>query len=141
VLSDRAARGKSTPNLRELLLAAPDINVEIFKEQILPGLALLQGTHRSIYASSSDLALRASKIVHDFHRLGETTGGVMTFAGFETIDASGVAPLLRSFGHSYVVDSAKVLGDIAETITLHFNADQRSLLRQGAPPAAWWLLK
>src|SRR5262249_4586806 len=51
VLSDRASRGKPTPNLRELLLAAPDINAEIFREQILPGLAMLQGTHRSIYAS------------------------------------------------------------------------------------------
>lgn len=141
VLSDRASRGKPTPNLHELLLAAPDINAEIFREQILPGLEKLQGTHRSIYASSSDLALRASKIVHDYRRVGETIGGVLTFADFETIDASGVAPALRSFGHSYVVDSAKVLGDIAETIDLHFDADQRNLPRQGAPPSAWWLLK
>lgn len=141
VLSDRASRGKPTPNLRELLLAAPDINAEIFKEQILPGLAKLQGTHRSIYASSSDLALRASKIVHDYRRVGETIGGVLTFADFETIDASSAAPTLRSFGHSYVVDSAKVLGDIAETIDLRFGAEQRNLTRQGAPPSAWWVLK
>jgi esterase/lipase superfamily enzyme len=141
VLSDRASKGKPTPHLRELLLAAPDINAEIFREQILPGLEKLQGTHRSIYASSSDLALRASKIVHDYRRVGETIGGVLTFADFETIDASGAAPSLRSFGHSYVVDSAKVLGDIAETIDLHFGADQRSLPRQGSPPSAWWLLK
>jgi esterase/lipase superfamily enzyme len=141
VLSDRASRGKLTSNLRELLLAAPDINAEIFKEQILPGLGKLQGTHRSIYASSSDLALRASKIVHDYRRVGETIGGVLTFSDFETIDASGVAPTLRSFGHSYVVDSAKVLGDIAETIDLHFGAEQRNLPRQGTPPSAWWVLK
>lgn len=50
VLSDRASRGKPTPNLHELLLAAPDINAEVFREQILPGLAKLQGTHRSIAA-------------------------------------------------------------------------------------------
>lgn len=141
VLSDRASRGKLMPHLRELLLAAPDINAEIFKEQILPGLANLQGTHRAIYASSSDLALRASKIVHDYRRVGETIGGVLTFADFETIDASGVAPTVRSFGHSYVVDSVKVLGDIAETIDLHFGAEQRNLARQGTPPSAWWVLE
>jgi esterase/lipase superfamily enzyme len=141
VLNDRAAKGKSLPNLRELFLAAPDINAEIFREVIVPGIAKLQGLHRTIYASSSDLALRASKIVHDYRRVGETDGGVLTFDGFETIDASSVAPLLRSFGHSYIVDSTKVLGDIAETFTMHFTADQRSLQRAGAPPAYWWLLK
>jgi esterase/lipase superfamily enzyme len=141
VLNDRAAQGKSLPNLRELFLAAPDINAEIFREMIVPSIAKLQGVHRTIYASSSDLALRASKIVHDYRRVGETDGGVLTFDGFETIDASGVAPLLRAFGHSYVVDSTKVLGDIAETLTMHFTADQRSLQRAGAPPGYWWLLK
>jgi esterase/lipase superfamily enzyme len=140
-LSDRVSQGKPTPNIRELLLAAPDINAEIFREQILPGLEKLQGTHRSIYASSADLALRASKIVHDYRRVGETTGGVLTFTDFETIDASAVSPSLRSFGHSYVVDSVKVLGDIAETIDLHFGADQRNLPHQGVPPSMWWLLK
>jgi esterase/lipase superfamily enzyme len=121
-------------------LAAPDINAEIFREKILPGLSTL-AAHRTIYASSSDVALRASKVVHDYRRVGETEGGVLTFAGFETIDASSVAPLLRSFGHSYVVDSTKVLGDIAETLSMRFNADQRNLPRQGTPPSAWWLLK
>jgi esterase/lipase superfamily enzyme len=141
VLNDRAARGKSLANLRELFLAAPDINAEIFREMIVPGMAKLQGVHRTIYASSSDIALRASKIVHDYPRVGESDGGVLTFEGFETVDASGVAPLLRAFGHSYVVDSAKVLGDIAETLTLHFTADQRNLQRGGAPPGQWWLLR
>nr|WP_283848708.1 alpha/beta hydrolase [Bradyrhizobium brasilense] len=141
VLGSRAAQGKQTSNLRELLLAAPDINAEIFREQILPGLEKLRGAHKSIYASSADLALRASKIVHDYRRVGETIGGVLTFADFETIDASSVSPALRSFGHSYVVDSVKVLGDIAETIDLRFGADQRNLPRQGVPPSTWWRLK
>jgi esterase/lipase superfamily enzyme len=140
VLSDRASKGKVVPNLRELLLAAPDINAEIFREKILPGLSTL-AAHRTIYASSSDVALRASKVVHDYRRVGETEGGVLTFAGFETIDASSVAPLMRAFGHSYVVDSTKVLGDIAETLSMRLNADQRNLQRHGTPPAAWWLLK
>lgn len=139
-LRDREANGKKIPNLRELMLAAPDINAEIFREQILPGLAKLD-VHRTIYASSSDVALRASKVVHDYRRVGETDGGVLTFDGFETIDATAVAPIVRAFGHSYVVDSAKVLGDIADTLYLHFNADQRSLPKDGTPPQQWWVLK
>jgi Alpha/beta hydrolase of unknown function (DUF900) len=140
VLRDRAAKGKNIPNLRELLLAAPDVNAEIFREKIIPGLAAID-VHRTIYASSSDVALRASKIVHEYRRVGETTDGVLTFKGFETVDASGVAPILRAFGHSYVVDSTKVLGDIADTLSLHFTADQRSLPKQGTPPDIWWVLK
>ncbi|MBR1225220.1 alpha/beta hydrolase [Bradyrhizobium sp. AUGA SZCCT0176] len=140
VLKDRAANGKNIPNLKELLLAAPDINAEIFKDKILPGLAAID-VHRTIYASSSDVALRASKVVHDYRRVGETTDGVLTFSGFETIDASAVAPIIRAFGHSYVVDSTKVLGDIADTLNLRFNADQRSLPKAGAPPSTWWVLK
>ncbi|MER9771242.1 alpha/beta fold hydrolase [Mesorhizobium sp. M0220] len=140
VLEGRAAKGKTIPNLKELMLAAPDINAEIFREKILPGLAALD-VHRTIYASSSDVALRASKIVHDYRRVGETEGGVQTFNGFETVDATSVAPVVRSFGHSYVVDSTKVLGDIAETLLLHFNADQRSLAKEGTPPENWWVLK
>ncbi|MDK1376428.1 MULTISPECIES: alpha/beta hydrolase [unclassified Sinorhizobium] len=140
VLRDRASKGKTIPNLRELMLAAPDINADIFREKILPGLAALD-VHRTIYASSSDVALRASKVVHDYRRVGETDGGVLTFNGFETIDATAVAPIIRAFGHSYVVDSAKVLGDIADTLYLHFNADQRSLPKDGTPPAQWWVLK
>lgn len=138
VLKDRAAKGKPIPNLKELFLAAPDINAEIFQEIIVPGLASLQNVHRTIYASSTDLALRASKVVHDYRRVGDTDGGVFIFDGFETIDASSVAPILRAFGHSYVVDSAKVIGDISETLTMHFTADQRSLQRLGSAPRIWW---
>ena len=141
VLSKRATANRMVPNLKELLLAAPDINEQNFREIILPGMAALQGVHRTIYASSNDVALRASQIVHDYRRVGETVGGVLTFAGFETIDASGVAPIFRAFGHSYVMDSAKVIGDIAEVLSFHFTADQRSLRRQGTPPAAWWILR
>ncbi|SIT56157.1 conserved exported hypothetical protein [Mesorhizobium prunaredense] len=140
VLEDRASKGKTIPNLRELMLAAPDINAEIFREKIVPGLAALD-VHKTIYASSSDVALRASKVVHDYRRVGETAGGVQTFTGFETVDATSVAPVVRSFGHSYVVDSTKVLGDMADTFYLHFNADQRSLPKEGTPPDNWWVLK
>jgi esterase/lipase superfamily enzyme len=141
VLKDRAAKGKSIPNLRELFLAAPDINVELFREVIAPGLAALEGVHRTIYASSSDLALQLSKVVHQYKRVGDTEGGVQTFTGFETIDASDVAPIRRAFGHSYVIDSPEVLVDIAETLTKHFTADQRNLHRLGSPPTSWWLFK
>lgn len=141
VLRLRAESNRSVTNLREILLAAPDINERLFREQIAPRMASLQGLRRTIYASSGDLALRASKIVHDYRRLGETSGGAPIFSGFETIDASAVTPALRAFGHSYVVDSVKVLGDIHELIVLQYGADQRKLPRMGTPPNVHWILR
>lgn len=141
VLRDRVSRGKPIGSIRELLLAAPDINSDIFKENIVPALNTLSRLHRTIYASNSDVALRASAFVHDYRRVGETVGGVQIYSGFETIDASKTAPFLRAFGHSYVVDSIKVLGDMSEMFSFHFNADERHLDRGGTPPSVWWLLE
>jgi esterase/lipase superfamily enzyme len=140
VIQERLRRGISTGSLRELLLAAPDINEEIFRERIAPAIAAMQNVRRTIYASSNDLALKASKIVHGFRRVGDTTGGAAIFPGFETIDAARTAPTARAFGHSYVVDSAKVLGDIQDIITTGLGAEDRRLARQGLPPRIYWTL-
>jgi esterase/lipase superfamily enzyme len=133
---------RSTPSISELILAAPDINEQIFREQIVPGLATLTKTHRTIYASSNDVALKASKVAHEFRRVGDTVGGVLTFSGYETIDASLAAPIVRAFGHSYVMDSAKVLGDITDLLVRHKAIGERDLDKRDRPPdEAFWSLR
>jgi esterase/lipase superfamily enzyme len=52
-LKSRVERGKSTGHLSELLLAAPDINAQLFRTTIAPRLAAMQGTRTTVYASSS----------------------------------------------------------------------------------------
>ena len=54
VLRSRVDRGKTTTKISDLLLAAPDINVELFRTVIAPRLKALQGTLTTVYASSSD---------------------------------------------------------------------------------------
>jgi esterase/lipase superfamily enzyme len=115
-LQARADKGKQTKKLRELLLAAADINADVFRTVIAPKLAAMQGTRTPLYASSSDMALKASKVIHGFRRVGETTGGVVIYPGIETIDASSGSAALRGFGHFYVVDSPSVIGDIKSLI-------------------------
>jgi esterase/lipase superfamily enzyme len=139
-LQHRAESGKPNKQLRELLLAAPDINAELFKEQIAPKLASMQGLRTTVYASSGDLALRVSKIVHGFQRVGETTGGVLTFPGLETIDASSASSSSRSFGHSYIVDTPSVLGDIKSIILSKASTSQRGLSVAGTSPNTYWKL-
>jgi esterase/lipase superfamily enzyme len=137
----KARPNRAVPNISELMLAAPDINEQIFREQIVPALAAMRQTRRTIYASSNDVALKASKIAHDFRRVGDTADGVLTFSGYDTIDATQAAPVIRSYGHSYVMDSPKVLEDIADTLLRRKPAAERNLDRQQAPPDTFWLLR
>ncbi len=137
-LQARADKGKPTPKVKELLLAAPDINADVFNTVIAPKLAAMQGTHTTVYASSSDIALKASKIVHRFRRLGETTGGVLTYPGIDTIDATSASKAVQGFGHFYVVDSPAVIKDIRAIIDRKGTAKLRGLSEVGAPPNSYW---
>jgi esterase/lipase superfamily enzyme len=139
-LQSRIDKGKEVKNLRELLLAAPDINAEIFRNIIAPKLSAMQGTRTTIYASSSDLALRASNIVHRFRRVGETDGGVFTFPRLETVDASGASSLSKGLGHLYVVDHASVIRDMQAIILRGISAKLRGLKEVVAQPAPYWQL-
>jgi esterase/lipase superfamily enzyme len=139
-LQARADKGKQTKNLRELLLAAADINADVFRTVIAPKLAAMQGTRTTLYASSSDVALKVSKVIHGFRRVGETAGGVGVYPGIETIDASSESVALRSFGHFYVVDSPSVIGDIKSLIEKKVAAKLRGLSEVGASPNVYWRL-
>jgi esterase/lipase superfamily enzyme len=141
VLKSRVDRGKPTARLRELLLAAPDINAELFRTAIAPRLQALQGTQTTVYASSSDLALKASKAVHGYRRVGETDGGVFVYPGLETIDASGASMAVRAFGHSYLTDSAAVLKDVQALLRKRLPARQRGLAEAGISPNIYWSLR
>jgi esterase/lipase superfamily enzyme len=140
-LQTRIALGKDTARLRELLLAAPDINAAIFRDVIAPKLAGLPNMKTTIYASSSDVALRVSKVVHGFKRLGETTDGVFTYPGLETIDASSATSMAKAYGHLYIMDSPSVLRDIQTLIRQKISASQRGLNQIGASPNQYWRLR
>src|SRR5215510_718425 len=137
VLKQRTKR--PTPKISELLLAAPDINEEIFREQVVTALATMRNTRRTIYASSNDVALKAAKIAHEFRRVGDAAGGVLTFAGYDIVDMSQAAPIVRAYGHSYVMDSPRVLNDIADTFIRRKPIAQRGLVQ--IPPNTFWSLR
>jgi esterase/lipase superfamily enzyme len=140
-LQARMDKGKETKNLRELLLAAADINADVFRTVIAPKLAAMKGTRTTVYASSSDIALKASKVVHGFKRVGETNGGVFIFPGIETIDASNASPSLRGYGHFYLVDSLSVVKDIRSLIERKVPAKLRGLSEIGISPNVYWQLR
>lgn len=107
-----------TSRLHQLVLAAPDIDAETFEAMA----ERFEGKAKQItlYASSQDMALRASKLVHGYQRAGDSQPEVVVVEPVVTIEASHVDTNLM--GHSYIGDSKSILADIYH------------LIESGAPP-------
>ena len=120
----------------QVVLAAPDIDADIFKQRIAPAI-VGQARHITLYASSNDLALAASQEFNSGDpRAGDAGQDLVVVPGIETIDVSaGDTSLL---GHSYFGNSASVLRDIE--VLLH---NQPAASRQFLKPvrhqgATYW---
>jgi esterase/lipase superfamily enzyme len=96
----------------QIVLAAPDIDAAVFKQQIAPRI-VTAAERISIYSSSNDWALVASKKAHRYKRLGEGGPNLTTFPEWrqiEVLDATSVDESL--LGHSYYGDSPTILRDV-----------------------------
>ncbi|MBL0048931.1 MAG: alpha/beta hydrolase [Bacteroidetes bacterium] len=100
----------------EIILAAPDIDVESFRNNIAPNL-VRKAKRITIYASSNDRALVESKKVNGHNpRLGNTEGNnYFIMKGYELIDASNLE-ISDFFNHSLYAKSRAVLTDITELL-------------------------
>lgn len=117
-----AARPELAGRIREVILAAPDIDAEVFRHQLLPALAG-RPTPLTLYASSGDSALRASKAIHGYARAGESGPGLVVAPGVETIDASAVdTGFIR---HAYFAEKRTALSDMYYLIQKHARAAER----------------
>lgn len=104
--------------IRQLVFAAPDMDAATFKD--LAAAFKAKAERVTIYASSNDLALKMSKVVHKYQRAGESGLDLVIVNAIDTVDATAVDTSL--VGHSYYGDNRSVLADLFE------------LLRHGSPP-------
>lgn len=105
----RLATPEARAKFNQVILAAPDIDADVFKRDLVPALLKLS-RHVTLYASSRDEALNASKKLHRSARAGEAGNNIVIVSGIETIDVSAVDTSL--LGHSYVADNQTVLSDV-----------------------------
>ncbi|HET9572980.1 MAG TPA: alpha/beta hydrolase [Methyloceanibacter sp.] len=132
VLEDPAIR----PKFKEIIFAAPDIDADTFRRDIAPKI-LSKTRSATLYASSGDYALMASKEFAGYPRAGDVSGGVTIAPGLDTIDASSIRT--DFIGHSYYGDSTSVLGDLRDLILLRKRPEQRSRLSPlMAGPSRYW---
>ena len=136
LLAERPELGQ---RLREIILTAPDIDAEVFKRDIAPALTAA-GRPVTLYASSRDLALVASKKVHGYPRAGESAPSPIVLRGIETIDATAVDTSL--VGHSYFAESRSVLSDIFYLVRDGHRAERRFGLRTAqVQDGRYWIFK
>ncbi|TWU40323.1 hypothetical protein Q31b_36710 [Novipirellula aureliae] len=115
----------SVPMFDRIVLAAPDVDADRFRRDLAP--ALLEVSNQvTLYASSDDQALIASKTVHGYPRAGESGANIVVVPGVETIDVSGID--LSLLGHSYYGDNESMLRDLYELVRKGLPAAKRNML-------------
>jgi esterase/lipase superfamily enzyme len=124
---------------REIVMIAPDIDADVFSLDIAPRLART-GIHVTVYASSNDRALMASKAFHGYARAGDAGERLLVLEGVETIDASDVSAGL--LGHSYFAEDRRVMEDIFSLLQTGQRADNRfGLEAVDAPAGRYWTFR
>lgn len=93
----------------QIILAAPDIDADVFREDIAPRL-VASSRRTTMYCSHNDWALHASYAFNDSPRAGDSSRGMIVLDGLDTIDASEIDTDL--LGHSYYGDCLPLLHDV-----------------------------
>lgn len=137
LLEERPELGKK---IKEVILAAPDIDADVFRQEIAPKMVKAVSSPVTLYVSAEDAALKASHLVHGYKRAGDAGGEIMVVNGVETIDATGVD---TSFlGHSYFTETKTILDDIFQLITTYKRASLRpTLIKKEQGRDVYWKVK
>jgi esterase/lipase superfamily enzyme len=125
------------PVVDNVILAAPDIDAELFGARIAPLVLHLAG-HWTLYVSDRDVALDASAIL-GVRRLGTPLPVV---PGVETVDASGVevTPWSAPEFHDYYATKLKVVADLRAVLSGTPPAG-RALEERRKEGAVYWALR
>ncbi len=118
----------------QVVFAAPDVFTEQFQDTLAPYLTRTANRF-TLYASSRDWALKASKFIHRGPRAGDSGAQLLVLSKIDTIDVTAVDS--SPFGHSYYGASDPILRDIKELFVCACPPSQRAWLgpdnRDGKP--------
>jgi esterase/lipase superfamily enzyme len=109
----------------QIILAAPDIDREVFRDQLAPRMAKTAG-RMTLYCSKNDWALIASKTFNDAPRAGDSSIGALVLDEVDTVDASDIDTDL--LGHSYFGDCIPLLDDVRQLFYANRPPIERSLI-------------
>jgi esterase/lipase superfamily enzyme len=123
---DRSQLPAGAAKLNNVIFAAPDIDADTFKQ--FAKKFKEKADRLTLYASSNDKALQASKLVHGgYPRAGDSGESLVIVEGLDTIDASLVDTSFM--GHSYFGDNRSIISDIFYLIQHNLAPSRRSGLK------------
>ena len=123
----------------QIILAAPDVDVAIFKDQIAPHITSM-AKRITLYCSSNDRALLlARKIRSNYVRVGETHEPLYT--GIETIDATSVTDKVFDLNHSYINQASPIIKDVFLLFKSNSPPDARNLRPIPITAGMYWVFK
>ena len=120
----------SKPYFNQVVLAAPDIDASVFKDDIAMKI-VTKARRTTLYTSKTDLALLASRYFHQGGRVGDSGPEVLVIDGIDTIDATAVDSSL--LGHCYYGSNVTVLDDLGQLLQ-NRPVESRHYLRSIATP-------
>lgn len=124
----------SAARFAQVILAAPDIDARVFRRELLPVL-VAHSQRITLYASSDDDALRASRSLHGVWRLGLGGDSLTVVNGMDTIDATRVRA--DALGHTLFGNGA-FLSDLSLLIGEGRAPQERRLLPVARGDLTFW---
>ena len=133
----KIAVGLKTPFFEDLVLTAPDVDVDIFRRAAD---SLRTAARRvTLYASSNDKALQVSRVFHSNQpRAGEAGQHLVVVPNVDTVDVSELETGFFALGHSYTAENALALTDMRELIIERKSPVERGLARLLKASAVFW---
>lgn len=126
------------PLLNNLVLIAPDIDTDRFRD-MWPEVEKM-ARKISLYVSENDQALKVSRRIHGYPRLGEAGEYLTVLPGMETIDVSSLNNR-RLSGHVYHLYNPIVVADLANLMGAGKSAGERpNLNREILKGISYWKL-
>jgi esterase/lipase superfamily enzyme len=135
---------ESRPHFQQIVLAAPDIRVNMIRSLAQAMVPL--GQKVTLYASANDDALILARVIDGFARAGERVRDVVqAMAGAEQRQLSGIdavdASAVRTdfVGHGYFAASPSLIADLRKLL-LGQSPELRKLDRVNLAPFHYWMI-
>ena len=133
-LQSLAADGRASV-VSDVVLAAADINAEVFRDQIAPSMKRTAG-RVTMYTSAGDHALMASHTIHRDQRAGENAAWLSLIAGVDVIDATRAKA--DWLDHGYVQENKALLDDMFMLLSRGLPPNERNLLAVRRDSLRYW---
>jgi esterase/lipase superfamily enzyme len=126
---------QSIAQFQQVILTAPDIDSGEFLQ--LANAIQSKANRVTLYASSRDKAILASKLIHKYPRAGEAGDDLIVVPGIDTVDATNVDTGLLC--HSYYGSERTVISDMFYLIGEGKPPHQRhGLTERSCPRGSYW---